>query len=173
VSLDEGPSWALDRPTLLEGAALVLPDGSTLFVRYVKRKWYTVGLRDELWVERDGLPVPGSDGDPRVIGRRVGGLVIFAALLRLAILALAGSAAVEIGWPWLLAAESGLLLVLGVLAWSGLRVAALLAGCLFVAEIVTFPAGLVLQLLFAAYCLIGWAKMKPRTRAPNLREIFE
>ncbi len=87
VSLGDA-SWKLDRPSLETGATIVLPDGSSLFVRSVKRRWWSVGGRDELVIERDGIPIPGSDGDPRIIGRGAARLIILFALLRLGIVAL-------------------------------------------------------------------------------------
>jgi hypothetical protein len=170
VALDDAPEWSIDRASLLRGATLVLPDGTSLFVRYVRRPWYSVGQRHELRVERDGVPLPGSEGDPRRIGRQAAGLLLLLAALRLAVLVVAPG---ELVPPALLAAEAGVVMVLGVLAWLGIRPAVLLSAVLFLAEIPLVPGLLVLQLLLAAYLLAAWRRMRPRVRAPNLREIFE
>jgi hypothetical protein len=171
VALDDGPEWTIDRASLLRGVPLVLPDGSSLFVRYVRRPWYSVGLRNELRVERDGLPLPGSEGDPRRIGRRAGALLLFLAAVRGVILVAVSPG--ELASPAFLAGEAALVLLLGVLAVLGLRLAVLLAAVLFLAEIPLFPGALVLQALLAAHLLYAWVRMRPRRRVPNLREIFE
>ncbi len=174
VTCDDGPTWTLDRRTALQGATLVLPDGSSLFVRYVKRPWYSVGLRDELAVERDGIPLPGSDGDPRVVGRRAGTLVFILGLLQL--LAVAAVGGDSPSFPWLLG-ETVLVLLLGVLGFLGVRVAVLIAAALFALglplALVFTPVGVVVQVAIVVNLFLAWRKMKPREKAPSLREIFE
>jgi hypothetical protein len=177
VTLDQGPAWTIERPSLLAGTTLVLPDGSSLHVRWVKRRWYSIGMRDELRVERDGVPVPGSDGDPRVIGRQVGGLLLVLALLRLLLFAIALPSTRAPSNLIGLVLEGGAVLVLGVLAWSGVRTAALIAAVLFgleaVVALVAAPGATVIQALIAAHLIRAWRKMKPRARIQSLREIFE
>lgn len=177
VAFDEGPAWTLDRGSLFTGATLVLPDGSSLFVRRVKRPWYSIGLRDELRVERDGVPVPGSDGDPRVIGRQVGSLLFVLALLRLLVVAAAAPSTREVTFILWMLAETGLVLILGVLAWLGVRRAVVVAAGLFALEtmpaIIALPAAGVIQALIAVHLIIAWRNMKPKVKVANLREIFE
>jgi hypothetical protein len=166
VRVEGGPARTLSRAELLDGVALALPDGSTLGIRYVRRTWYMIGLRNELHVERDGQPVPGSDGDPRVVGRRAGGLLLVVALVRLAIVA--GAGAPNASALGLLSADAGVVLILGALAWIGLRPAVLVAGLLLAAEITIFPPAFLLLLPIALYLYLAWRRMRPAHRLAGL-----
>lgn len=170
VALDEGPPWSIERDALRQGVTLTLPDGSGLLVHHLKRRWYSVGVPDELRVERDGVPVPGSDGDPRLIGRQMGLIVLFFALFRFAAL-LDRTGEID-AWGWLLA-DVAALFTLSTLAILGRRLPVLLAAIPFALELLAVPSLAVLNLLLAAELLIAWRRMKPRARVPNLREIFE
>jgi hypothetical protein len=176
----DGKAYELERRLLESGASLTLGDGSSLFVQRVKRRWWSIGFRDELRVDRDGVPVPGSDGDPRVVGRGAGGVLILFGLLRLLFLA-----------PWLLFARSPAFLpvvaegigltVLGVLALLGLRLPVALGAGLLVAESLALvalgrvpnPAGVVIQVLVVVYLVRAWRRMRPRLPQPSLASVFE
>jgi hypothetical protein len=181
-----GRSWRLDRPQLKAGATLELPNGSSLFVRWVPPRWYTAGERDRLLVERDGLPVPGSDGDPRVVGRRAGGLIVVFGLLRALFLtgelALGESSVGPIQPVVVLVAAAGLaMLVLGILALLGKRLPVVLAAGLLSMEMLAAlavggfpnPLGLLIQILVIVNLVRAWKRMAPRERRPTLTEIFE
>jgi hypothetical protein len=180
-----GASWKIDRATLERGADLVLPDGSSLRVRHVKPPWWTVGRRSELHVDRNGVPVLGSDGHPRVIARGAGRVILFFALLRVVFLGLwftfqrpgAGpvlaSPALALLWLGMLAA--------GVLALFGLRLPVLAGAVLFSLELLlyfargaaTSPVGLVVQVAVIAHLVSAWRRMKPRQHTPSLASVFE
>jgi hypothetical protein len=173
VALDEGTTWTVERPALRQGTILFLPGGASLFVRHVKRPWYSVGLRDELWVELDGVPVPGSDGDPRTLGRRAGALLVVLGLLQLP-LAVALTRENRSG-AWFLA-QTSLLLVLGVLSFLGVRRAVLAAAGLFVLSVPLALLAPIFLLIHAAVVIrlvVFWRRMRPRVKTPNLGEIFE
>lgn len=180
VSFD-GTVWQLDRPTLATGVTLVLPDGSSLFVQSVKRRWWSIAFRDELRVERNGVPVPGSDGDPRVIGRGAASVLVFFGLLRFVFVTLwmvfsrPGSLA-----PNPLALEGLTLIVLGILAAFGQRLPIALGAGLLVAEILVFaasgmlnPVGLLIQVLVIVHLVHAWRRMRPRPPQPSLGSVFE
>src|SRR5512138_1146217 len=76
VALDGAGAWRLEPAAVRAGAAVTLPGGATLRVQWVKRRWWSIGFRDALRLERDGVPVPGSDLDPRVVARGGGRLML-------------------------------------------------------------------------------------------------
>ncbi len=177
-------AWKFDRAALATGATIVLPDGSSLLVRSVRRRWWSVGFRDELHIERDGVPVPGSDGDPRVLGRRAGAIIIFFGLLRVGLAALwllfqRGGASRAFD---LIAVEGVVLVVLGILAAFGRRLPVALAAGVFALEMVLAlvnspavqnPAGLLIQVLVIVHLVLAWRRMAPRQRQPSLAQVFE
>ncbi|HEY6002395.1 MAG TPA: hypothetical protein VIV57_05925 [Anaeromyxobacter sp.] len=180
----EGKAWKLDPALLAGGASLTLADGSSLLVQRLKRRWWSIGLRDELHVERDGVPVPGSDGDPRVLGRRAASVLLLFGLLRVLFVGLwftfqrvgGGGAVLN---P--VAAEGALLAVLGILAAFGLRLPVLLGAALLVAELLVSvasglrvgPFALVIQVLVIVHLVRTWRRMRPRERQPSLASVFE
>ncbi len=185
VALVGGPMWRFDREALKVGATVFLPDGSSLFLRYEKPKWWSVGGRKELHVERNGVPLPGSDGDPRVIGRRMASLIILFGLLRVVLGGLltifeeaqgprpAGSVLVGI--------EGLLLIGLGVVAAFGRRLPVVLAAGLLAAELlialstggILNPIGVVVQVLVILYLFRAWRRMAPRAPQATLSSVFE
>lgn len=179
-------AWNVERPALEAGATFVLPDGSSLFVQRPKRPWYSMDSRSFLVIERDGLPVPGSDADPRVLGRRAGGLVIlFGGFRALAILAVLfnlrqGNEPLS---PYfgVIAVEGALLLILGVLAMFGLRLPVAIAAGLLGAEGLYLlgtgglpnPLGVMIQALVIVHLARLWKRMAPRQKRPSLAQVFE
>lgn len=177
VALEGGPTWELPRDQLRQGRSLALPDGSSLFVRQVRRRWYSIALRDELQVEHDGVPVPGSDGEPRTLGRRAGTGIIILALLRLWVLwSLAGALSLM---QRAAVAENLVLFALGVCCSLGFRLAAALAAGLLALELVwsvvfvQIPSYAVVQALIAFALFRAWRRMRPREKQLNLGQIFE
>lgn len=180
-----GSSWKLDRSQLKAGTTLVLPDGSSLLVRWVPPRWYSVAERESFLLDRDGVPVPGSDGDPRVLGRGAGWLVMVFALLRL--LNLVGLAMdLERGMPVVPAfvavavSEAGLF-ALGVLALLGKRLPVALAAGILAAEVPLAavldgppnPLWLIIQILVVVRLVRAWRRMAPREKRPSLAQVFE
>ncbi len=192
VELD-GQVWSVDRSAAVGGTSITLPGGSSLFVHWVKRTWSSIALRDELRVERDGVPVPGSDGDPRVVGRRAASVIALFGLLRFFLVALlwsingratmsaAPAAVMEDGFLLGVAAEGALLVALAFVAAFGVRAAVVIAaGVLaveFAASIATgsFRPGLgtVVQVLVIVHLYRCWKRMKPRLPTANLAAVFE
>jgi hypothetical protein len=192
VSLDGGAPWRLEPASLIAGASLTLADGSSLFVRRLKRAWWSVTLRDELQLDRDGAPVPGSDGDPRVIGRRAASLIVLFGVLQLGLVGLwlvfqhgardaaRGSAAGASAELALIAIPLVALAVLGVLASLGLRLPVLIGAGLYAAELVVSlaagaraPVAILIQALVVAHLVHAWHRMRPRPRQPSLSSVFE
>lgn len=185
VSLD-GQAWKMDRAGLLAGTSITIPGGSTLFVQSVARKWWSVALRDELHVELDGVPVPGSDGDPRVIGRRAASLIALVGIVKALLLGLwlvfqqARTGPQPLG---VILVGSGLVLVtLAVLAAFGLRLPVLVAACLLGVELVASVAavggranglGILIQVLVIVHLVGAWQRMRPRSATPSLAKVFE
>lgn len=182
-----GPStWRVERPTLEKGATFVLPDGSSLLVQRPKRPWYSIDSRSSLIVERDGVPVPGSDGDPRVLGRRAGGLIIlFGGFRSLAIMAvlLNFRRKGESPDPFFatIAVEGAVLIALGVVAMFGRRLPVAIAAGLLAAEGLLAlgtgglpnPMGVLIQTLVIVHLARSWKRMAPRIRQPSLAQVFE
>jgi hypothetical protein len=192
-------SWPLDRRQLKDGATIVLPDGSSLLVQRLHRPWYSIDSRSALVVERDGLPVPGSDGDPRVLGRRAGGLIVLFGALRALTLVVMVLSSAETGAsprpvglsPGLVPAASRavlataavgglLLLVLGVLAILGRRRPVVIAAAVLGLEMPLSlvggppnPVGILIQALVAVHLFRTWKRMAPRERRPSLAQVFE
>lgn len=181
-----GPSsWKLDRPLLRSGATIVLPDGCSLFVQHVKPPWWSIGRRKELLVERDRVPVPGSDGHPRVVGRRAARLILLFAFLRIFFIVLWG--AFQRGgprWGGLLAflpLEAVVLTVLGILAAFGFRLPVVLAAGLFALEVLVVfasgntpnPIGVLILVIVIVNLVSAWRRMSPRRREPSLASVFE
>jgi hypothetical protein len=178
-------AWKLDRPALEAGARLVLPDGSTLLLQRPSRPWYSMDSRGHLIVERNGLPVPGSDGDPRVVGRRAASLILLFGLVRFAVAGAmiatqpAGSALAS---NLAIVAALGLaLLVLGILAALGKRTPVLVAAVVFGLEALAViatgsaanPGGVVIQALVIVHLVRAWRRMEPRQPQPSLASVFE
>lgn len=178
-------SWKIDRHTLTTGANIVLPDGSSLLVKVVKPPWWSVGRRREVLVERDQIPLPGSDGHPRVIGRGAARLVLLFAIVRLLLVGVwtvfqrnASAASPLAGWFGI---EAVVLVVLAIAAALGARLAVALAAGVFSIEIVALlasgvvlnPIGLLIQVLVIVHLVSSWRRMAPRQRAPSLASVFE
>lgn len=185
VSLD-GQAWKMDRAGLLAGTSITIPGGSTLFVQSVARKWWSVALRDELHVELDGVPVPGSDGDPRVIGRRAASLIALVGILKALLIGLwlvfqqARTGPQPLGT--ILVGSGLFLLALAVLAALGLRLPVLIAACLLGVELVATVAavggrvnglGILIQVLVIVHLVGAWKRMRPRSATPSLAKVFE
>lgn len=186
VALD-GETWKLDRAAVLAGASLTFPGGSTLFVRRVPRKWWSVALRDELQVDLDGAPVPGSDGHPRTIGARAGNVIALFGILHVLFIGLwiAFQGGRRDG-PFTLASGAALLsgpllLVLAVLAWLGVRHAVVVAAGQLALEFVLMlalsggrfsPTGLVIQVLVVVHLFGAWKRMGPLS-TKSLGAVFE
>lgn len=184
-----GATWTLERAQLMAGASITLPDGSSLALRWERRRFWSLSLRDELHVERNGVPLPGSDGDPRVIGRRAGRVLLLFGFLRVAFIALyalfqrsgplraGGGGGLGVIWAF-----TGLgLAALGALASFGLRLPVLLGAALLGLESLGWlaaggtlnPTGIVIQLLLIAHFVRAWQRMKPRAEQPSLASVFE
>jgi hypothetical protein len=187
VALGDG-AWRLDRAAVDAGASVVLPGGSTLLVHRVRRRWWSVALRDDLRVERDGVPVPASDGDPRTIGRRAARLILLLALMRVGFVGLwfvfsrTGPewAGMNVAGAMFLGAGAALVL-LAVLAWLGKRLAVALAAGLFSLELAASYAflggrpgiGTLILVLVIVHLVQAWQRMRPRAAQPNLASVFE
>ena len=186
VALD-GQAWRLDRAAVLAGATITIPGGSSLFVRSVRRRWWSVALRDELRVELDGVPVPGSDGHPLAIGRRAASVIALFGLLRVlfvglwAVFSAADGRAVD-PLAAITTASGAIQIVLAVLAGFGLRLPVLLAAGLLTLELVAAVAlagarssglGFVVQVLVIVHLHGAWKRMRPRTATPSLATVFE
>jgi hypothetical protein len=178
-------TWKLDRAALDAGATLVLPDGSSLLIQRPARPWWSMDSRNQLSVERDGVPVPGSDGDPPRIGRRVASLIVLFGLLHVAIAAaqlLFQPRVPAVGEALPLVGLAGLvLIVLGVLAAFGRRMpVAIAAGLLGLETLAVLgsggipsPIGLAIQVLVIAHLVRSWRRMEPRAKRPSLASVFE
>lgn len=179
-------TWKLDRPTLVAGATLVLPDGSSLLVKRPDRPWYSIEPRNSLVLERDGLPIPGSDADPRVIGRRAGGLMLLfggaKALAMAAVLADTRSKGEPIDPTFaIIGLEGASLMVLGLLAIFGRRLPVAIAAGLLAAEgLVALGTGglpnsmgVMIQVLVIVHLWRAWKRMEPREKRPSLAQVFE
>jgi hypothetical protein len=172
VLFDEATVASFDQSSLGFGAGVALPDGTKLFLERVPRRWWSIGMRDELLVERQGAPVPGSDGDPRTIARRAGRLVILFGLL----MAVGGiSFSITRGGSpllTLLALEGTVLVALGIAAAVGLRFPIGAAAFVLVAEpVLAFamgadlkPGGLLIRALLVAHLLRSWRRMAAPAR---------
>lgn len=174
----------LDPAAVRAGTSATLPDGSALHVRYARRSFWSIAFRDDLHVERDGVPVPGSDGDPRVIGRRAARVMAFFGLLRVGFLLLFHLFSRQPGGvpgPVQVVMLSGLaLLVLAALAALGLRLAVALGAGLVGLEVGVAvatgvgatPVALLIQLLLVAHLASAWRRMRPRAPRPALGQVF-
>jgi hypothetical protein len=173
----------LDPAAVRAGTSATLPDGSALHVRYARRSFWSIAFRDDLHVERDGVPVPGSDGDPRVIGRRAARVMAFFGLLRVAFLLLFHLFSRQPGTPGpvqVLVLSGLALLVLAVLAAYGLRLAVALGAGLVGLEVVVAvaagvgatPVALLIQILLVAHLASAWRRMRPRAPRPALGQVF-
>ncbi len=186
VSLD-GQAWKLDRAGLLAGTSVTIPDGSRLFVRRLRRRWWSVALRDDLVVELDGVPVPGSDGDPRTIGRRAASLIALVGILQTLFIGLwmvfrAQDRAGPDPRSAAMVASGATLLVLAVAAAFGARLQVLIAACLLGSELVLSLAasggrvpmvGVLIQVLVVVHLVGAWKRMRPRPPTPSLAKVFE
>lgn len=188
VSLDGAPLGPpLDRAAFVRGGTFALPDGAALRVRWAKPAWWSVGLGAELQVERQGVPLPGSDGDPRVVGRRAarlaGGLgtlfLVFGALAA----ALAGTGGAWLGG--LVALEGAILLGLGIAGAFGVRHAILAAAIVLALDaaaqlaLVAWtgsypnPIGLLIRAAVVAELYRGWRRMRPLPPPVEYARVFE
>jgi hypothetical protein len=173
VLLDGEVIGSLQPSSLEAGASVRLPDGTTLLVERVPRRWWAIGMRDELRLERGGQPVPGSDADPRTVGRRAARLVVWLGIFLAIFAGLWGAFSQD--RTWILGAFEGIvLLVLGVLARMGVRLSVALAALVLVAEPVILlvglgrtgtPTTLVLRTLVVAYLLESCRRMGVKSRA--------
>ena len=178
-----------DRAAFERGATFMLPDATTLTVRWVKPAWWTFSAGAELRVERQGVPVPRSDGDPHVIGRRAARVVgAFGMLTFLFAVGWRFFAKPGVAQPGALlgvAAEGLLLLFLALLGLFGLRfpilVAAILFGLNALAAVgfglqegsVPSPIGLFIQIAVAIFLFRSWRRMKPLPPPVEVARIFE
>lgn len=188
-----GATWNLERARVEAGAPITLPDGSSLALRWDRRRFWSISFRDELHVERNGVPLPGSDGDPRVIGRRAGRVLLLFGFLRVVFVGLwtvfdrSGPSRVGgLGALGGMMTVAGLgLMVLGVLASFGARLPVLLGALLIGLEELVWlagwpgngarlsPTGVVIQVLVIAHLVRAWRRMKPRAEQPSLASVFE
>lgn len=191
VELD-GQVWSLDRTAVIAGASITLPGGSSLFVHWVKRRWSSIALRDTLRVDKDGVPLPGTDEDPRVVGRRAASVVALFGLLRVFLVA------IVVGVPrtmspvtsrdgrdvvlGVVAAEGAVLVALAVAAAMGARAAVIAAAALLALEFVAAIAisgggppglGTVIQALVIVHLYQCWRRMKPKVPTATLAAVFE
>ncbi len=191
VALD-GQVWSLDRTAVVAGTSLTLPGGSSLFVQWVKRRWSSIALRDTLRVDKDGVPLPGSDEDPRVVGRRAASLIALFGLLRVFFLALffslsrpgGGSSPVvtlAAGSAFFIAVEGALLVALALAAAFGVRAAVVAAAAVLALEFLAYAAlgalkpslGTVVQVLVIVHLWQAWKRMKPKVPTASLAAVFE
>lgn len=169
VSLDGAPISAFDASGLDLGATLRLPDGGALLLQRIPRRWWSLAFRDELRAERDGVPLPGSDCEPRTIRLRAARFLV---LLGLAILLF--------GLVWLLFStratavaalpllEGLFLVVFGILAALGLRLPIVAGAGLLVVDTVVppflgaplNPLGVVLRALFVVHLVRAWRRTR-------------
>jgi hypothetical protein len=181
-----GKRWPIDRSALAAGTTLVLPDGSSLLVKRPRRFWHSTDSSSTLIVERDGIPLPGSDGDPRVLGRRAGRLILFFGGFRAFAITAVLLNARQTGEPVPLvvkavAAEGVALLALGVVAMFGWRPPLAIAAGLLVAEGLAWlgsgglpnPVGVMIQALVILHLFRAWKRMAPREKQPSLAQVFE
>jgi hypothetical protein len=168
VLLDSTEVATFDPSRLDTGVSVALPDGSALRLERVPRRWWSVALRDELLVDRQGVPVPGSDGDPRTIGKRAARFIgIFGVLLILfgMLWELFSRSRNVSATPVML--EGVLLLVLAAVAAFGPRLPILLAALLLAADTVAVlaltgafpPVGLVVRALIVVHLVRSWKRM--------------
>ncbi len=187
VALDGVPiGEPLDRRTFQRGATLGLPDGTGLLVRWAKPEWWSVGLGAELRVERQGVPVPGSDGDPRTVGRRAARLAGFFGALFLAV-GLVGSvlSGTDVAFGAAMAIEGAVLLVLAVLGGFGLRFPILAAAAvlavdgagqtafLLAAGSFPNPLGLAIRAAVVVQLFRSWRRMRPLPPPVEYARVFE
>jgi hypothetical protein len=178
-------SWRIDEATLESGARLVLPSGSMLLVQRPKHRWHSFDSRSYLVIERDGIPVPGSDGDPHVVGRRAGRVILFFGVVRTGIAGVAAYVqdagdALRGAAPILLAG-GGVLIVLGVLAMFAKRLPVAIATGLFALEFLSSfvvgsgpnPMGIPIQIAVIWHLSQAWRRMAPRQVQPSLASVFE
>jgi hypothetical protein len=178
----DGNAWrVVDREALDAGATLTPPDGSSLRVQRVRRRWWSIALRNELLVERDGVAVPGSDGDPRVIARGAASLVGLFGVLNLGFAGLF-SLFTRSGNGLGFALEGLVLCVLAVLAALGRRLPiALAAGFLAVDTLLPVlalgmtpnPLGLAIRALVVVHLYRAWRRMRPVVRPAGVAAVFE
>jgi hypothetical protein len=189
VSLDGVPVGApLDRRTFLRGRTLALPDGTALIVRWAKPEWWSVGLGGELRLERQGVPVPGSDGDPPVVARRAARLAGFFGALMLLIggaWALAAKAAAAATWAVVLGAEGLVVLVLAVVGAFGVRGAILAAAVVLAFDGVAQsalvlwvggypnPLGLAIRAAMVVQLVRSWRRMRALPAPVEVARVFE
>lgn len=178
----EGRVWKLDRATVEQGATIALPDGARLAVQSVRRKWWSIALRDELRVERAGVPLPGSDGDPRVVCRRAARVIGIFGLLRVLFGGLwALFASGNAGFTVPVAGAGVLLLGLAVLAALGWRLPIALAAGVFALEVLVAFAvlykqpnlGTLIQVLVIVHLVDAWRRTRPRPSIEALGAVFE
>jgi hypothetical protein len=133
--------------------------------------------------------VPGSDEDPRVVGRRAASVVGLFGLLRLLLfglwLAFRGDARPGSGLdPWLvvLTVEGATLLALAVAASLGARVAVAAAAALLALELAASlvvgggrvgGGAVLIQVLVIVHLYQCWQRMKPKVPTANLAAVFE
>lgn len=184
VALDGAPASRIDPNALDDGASIALADGSSLLLRRVRRPWSSMAFRDELRVERDAVPLPGSDGDPRAIGRRAAALIALFGLLQFGFLAMwilfqrpSGLDSSSLGSLAPLLVH----LLLAALAALGVRLAVLLAAGVFALELAAYLAAAgwrpgigTLILAFVSVRLVhAWRLMRPTAPKVSLAKVFE
>jgi hypothetical protein len=172
--------WTLDPMSLAAGASVQLSDGSSLVLRTERRRWWHVAFQDDVHVERNGAPLPGSDGDPCAIVRRASYVILFFALLRVIIAVLfANAPQMEDGAAVGVGAEGVVLLALGALAAAGRRLPLLLAAGVFAFDVVTSVVveqqarGVLIALLVIAHLVRAWQRSKPRVDPQELAAVIE
>ena len=168
ILLDGALAGAVGPDALAIGGRLALPDGSRLTVRRVARRWWSVAFRDEVLLERGGAPVPGSDGDPRTIGRRAGRLLLlygFAVAVLTLLFRIFSRPGTHLGGGH----EGPALLLFGVLALLGQRWPILLGAVLILADSalalaqdgLASPVGLLVRGLVAFHLVQAWQRTAP------------
>lgn len=183
VSVD-GTTWKLEPDAVRAGAAVALAGGSALFVKWDRRRFWSVAFRDDLRVERDGVPLPGSDGDPRVIARRASRVILLFGFLRVLFVGLLQAfdpSAVVASGSMLVALSGLVLLALGAVAAFGRRLPLAIAAGLLALELAVMlgmslrlaPTGIVVQALVIVHLVQSWQRARPRVAAPTLGAIFE
>lgn len=130
VSLDGRELGRMNgRLELENGDIYPLEDGTVLEVKL------TTGLTTELMVTRDGVPLPGTDADPREQVNAASGVVLFIAGLNLVLGFVAELGQVglllEIGAGWTSVVLGVVFLGLGLWARKGSKLALILAIVLF------------------------------------------
>jgi hypothetical protein len=168
VLLDSAEVATFDPSRLATGVSVALPDGTALRIERSPRRWWSVALRDDLLVDRQGVPVPGSDGDPRTIGRRAARLIALFGVLLVVYGLLWQLFSVESHGPGsALFLEGVLLLILAAVAAFGVRTPLLLAALLIAAEATVIvvrtgqftPTALVVNALVVVYLVQSWLRM--------------